>query len=488
METRAAHGASVALTNLRRPPRRVYATVLGYAAAAAALGSVALALARGHAIIALMLACLLTICVTAVVRPRAYRLVAWLGIAALPFATAWAALKPDEYNYPLYLGAFTLLIIGLGALQTGLLPRTAGTLYLGYILVAGCVSVVTAFGAGGIGRLGYVVTAFGAYVLVHRAGVRERRFLVTALLAMCAIQAILSVLQSLVGWPIFPTQLEVLMRSDRNYFAYLVSGASIQVVQGSGTFYHFNALGGVLALAVPIAFGLWLDCLRSPWRLGLFATVLAGTVTTYSRGALLGALAGVLFVVIFERSRSRRVMTLLVLCVIVIASLLALSTASQYYETTQNVGIRAETWRMAAVDALNQPSNLLFGYGYDHFHSEVLSTNSSGTGRAVRSTVMSSLHSGPLQLALEFGVVGVILFALWIIAAFRAGLGSGRSRLTVALLGGAVAFLCHQAIDTSLFLFPGVLFAVVIGLAEAEAKATASALVDTRDDAHRDRR
>ena len=448
------------------------ATLSGYAVAAAALGVVALALARGHAIVALILACLLTVSVTAVVRPRAYRFVAWLGLAAVPFATAWGVLRPDQYNFPLYLAAFTLLLVGLGALQAGALPRTMGTVYLGYVVVAGGVAVVSAFGTGGIGRLGYLVTAFGVYVLLRRAERRERRFLLILLLALCATQAVLSVLQSLVEWPVFPAQLETLMRSERNYFAYLVPGLSLEAVQGSGTFYHFNALGGVLALAIPLAFGLWLDRLRSPLRLGLFVVLLAGTVTTYSRGALLGSVAGILFVVILERSRSRRAMTLLVLCVIFVASLLALSTAAQYYETTQNVSIRAQTWRVAAESALERPSNLLFGYGYDHFHSEVLSTSTTGDGRAIKSTVMSSLHSGPLQLALEFGLVGVILFALWMFAAFRSGLGPGRSRLTVALLGGAVAFLCHQTIDTSLFLYPGVLFVAVVGLAEADAGAT----------------
>jgi len=470
MESHDSRGATAPLTGQTHADRPSVAALSGYIMVAACLGLVAFALARGHAIVALLLACLLTLGVTAVVQPRAYRYVAWVGVAAVPFATAWTLLHPDLYDMPLYLSVFIMLLVGLGVFQTRVLPRTMGTVYLGYIILAAFVSVFSAFGPGGLGRISAIVIAFGAYVLLFRAGRRERRFVLALLLGMCFIEAVLAVLQSVFGWPVFPAQLATLIRSDRNYIAYLVPGMNESVTQGSGTFYHFNALGGVLAPAVPVAFGLWMGRLRSPLRLVILLVLLAGTVATFSRGALLGSVAGILFVAFFEQSRSRRVMMLLVVCAVFVASLLALSTATQYYQTTENVGIRAQTWRLAVTDALERPSSLLFGYGYDYFHT-VLSAGTGGDTRAIKSTVMPGVHSGPLQLALEFGLVGAILFALWMLTASQTGLGTNRSPLTVALLGGAVAFLFHQVLDTSMFLYPGVLFVIVVGLAEAEARA-----------------
>ena len=243
-----------------------------------------------------------------------------------------------------------------------------------------------------------------------------------------------------------------LYQLPRSYWAYLIPGMSPAATLGSGTFSHFNGLGAVLCAILPVAFGWWLAKMNSIARMLVFAIIAAGVVTTYSRGALIGAVAGCVLVLFFQRGRSRRSMALLVSCVALLAALLMVNTAMQYYETTQNVDVRTQTWRIAMDKALTSPSNLVFGYGYTYFHDRVLSPD--GTSRVVHSGTMASLHSGPLQLLLEFGLVGVVLLIIWLVSTGRSALGPRRTTLSVAFFAGALSFMAHQALDTVDVLVP----------------------------------
>jgi O-antigen ligase len=452
-----------------RPVRLDPATV-GYVVGLGGCAVVAATLARGHAVQALLLACVFTSAVTAVAYPRPYRLLAAIMIVCVPFAVTVSLLQPQELDYPAYVAAFTLFLVVLGAFQLRAIPQTIGTLYLAYLVVAGVIGVGLTEGLGHVKVLTYILMAFAMYVLVWRGDERERRVIVVLLVAFGVVQSVLAVSQSVFGRPVFDAVLPVLYTSDRNYFAYFLPGVGTLVTQGSGTFWHFNFLGAVLALCVPLTFGLWLNNLRSAMRAAVFAITAAGLVATFSRGALLGALAGVVFILFFDRLHSRRAMIVLVACAAALAGLLAANTFAQYYESTQNVSIRMQTWQVAFGDALERPSNLLFGFGFDHFHGSVLAAGRGGLTQTVQSTIMASLHSGYLQILLEFGIAGTVLFVFWLVSVTRTGLGRARSRLTVTLLGACLGFLCHQAIDNSLFSYAGVLFVVAMALIEAEGR------------------
>jgi O-antigen ligase len=304
------------------------------------------------------------------------------------------------------------------------------------------------------------------YTLIRRAGAPERRLVLTMFLAFACIEALIGILQSWLGWPVFPLVLEGVVSEPRNYFSFLFTGTATVVRQGSGTFQHFNGLGSVLALALPVAFGWWLQRIASPWRALVALVITVGIVTTYSRGALVGAIAGCLLVLGLQKRQSRRVLGFLLGCAAVVVLLLALNTVSQYYQATQNVTVRVNTWERAVTSAQQAPSNLIFGFGFWHFQEAVLSTGDLTTAR--RTGIMAGLHSGLLQLLLEFGVVGAVLFILWVFAAFRSGLGSSRTWVSVACLGGVLAFITHQSVDSWFFEFPGVLMVMLLALSEAE--------------------
>lgn len=418
---------------------------------------------------ALAVAGIASLAVCAVTWPRAFRIAVYVGVVALPFVTAWPLLQPDEYNYPTYFAGFALAIVALGALQPRMFSSGAGTLYLLYISLAGLITVVRSGHEEHLPKLAYILAAFALYTLVRRADSSERRLLIGLVIALGVIQSILAVTQSVSGGPSFDVVLPELLQSRRNYFAYLLPGTGIVplVTQGSGTLPHFNALGAVLALCLPLAFGLWVTNRRSPWLLLALLMIAAGLVATFSRGALLGALAGGLFVLWFGPARSRRTSIALALCLAVLLGLLGASVASQYFQTTQNLDIRVATWQTALGTALDRPSSLIAGYGYGHFHDEVLSAGIGGQDLTERSTYMASLHSGYLQLLLEFGIVAAVLFATWMVSVFRR-VTNVVSPSVVPVFGGAVGLLCSQALDNALFSYAGVLFVALLAVVEAE--------------------
>jgi O-antigen ligase len=436
---------------------------------AALLALVGLALARGHWSVSLLLAGALTVSATAVMHPRGYRLAGYAMVVLVPFGAAAEALRPADYNYAIYVAAFLCLLGALGAYQPRALPRTTGTLYLGYVLVASLLTLTLSFGVAQSDRAVYIVMGFGLYVLLWRGDRPERDVFLSLIVAFAAIQSVLALSQALFEWPAFPAVLPELLTGDRNYFAYLLPGVSSTVTQGSGTFAHFNYLGAVLALAVPLTFGLWLERLASPLRALAFLLCAAGLVATFSRGALLGAVVGMTLTLVMQPSRDRRRLVLIGLCIVGLVGLLAVNTAAQYYESTENVGIRISTWQTTVGDAADRPTELLFGYGFDHYHGQVLRAGLGGQTVTVRSTVMASLHSGYVQLLLEFGLVGVALFGIWLFSFTRKAVRSPRSARRVTLLAAAIAFLAHQAVENALFSFASVLFVGIVAILERDA-------------------
>lgn len=431
------------------------------------LAATGAALAVGRFQVALLLATLVTLCLTAVARPMPYRTTALMGILLLPFLETVPFLRGDEYNWTLYYMALLLAVVGLGVLQPRAFPASLGLAYLSYIAVAAFIALWLRDDLANITRMFDIVFALGLYVLLRRATRGERRLVVGGLLAFACAQALLGIAQSWFGWPVFPSVMTELATSQRNYFSFLFSGAATMVTHASGTFHHFNGLASILALALPLSLGWWLSRVGSPIRILVTALLTVGLITTYSRGALAGAILGCLFVMALQRQSSRRTLAVIASCGAVVALLLGLSAVTQYYEMTQNVTVRVNTWELALAHAQESPSSLLLGHGFEHFQSAVLSTGDLKTSR--HSGTMAGVHSGPLQLTLEFGFVGVALFALWLFTAFRAGLGPRRTWLSLACLGGTVAFLAQQSLDSWLFDYPGTLMVVLLGLVEAEA-------------------
>jgi hypothetical protein len=440
---------------------------MAVALTAALFLAAASALALGHQLAAVLLATLTTVCVTAITRPRAYRLLAIGWILAVPFITAVPALHPQDYDYFLYAGAFSLLLVGLGVFQPDPIPVRLGTAFLTYTVVAAAIALSLALTpADTIRALSSPVAALGVYVLVLRGDRSERRLFVGGLLALASVESVIAILQAFTGWPVFSIVLPSLFEYDRNYLAYLVPGMSSTVTLGSGTFYHFNLLGSVLALAAPVAFALWLQIPRSWPRFVLFALLGGGALATFSRGTLLALTLAIALLLLTEYTRGRRQGTIVLLSAVAIAAMLAYNVFTRYVEATGNITTRWSTWLYAVDNALETPSNLLFGYGFRYFQRGVLSAGD--VNRAIHSDVLTHLHSGALQLLLEFGIIGLVLFILWIASTSLRSRVCFDSFLVRGLVAATLGFFVYQMVENILFAYPGVLFAAVVACLEAE--------------------
>jgi O-antigen ligase len=376
-------------------------------------------------------------------------------------------LRPEEIKYSIILTAAALGLVVLGALQPRMFVPSLGVACLAYLVVATTFTVLWREQYFGLADLAYVPLAFAMYTLVRRSDEAERGLVIALLLIFGTVQSLLAVTQSIAGWPVFAEVLPELHQSERNYFSVLVPGITRLVTQGSGTFSHFNSLGALLSACLPLALGVWLARRRSVWRLTALVVTAAGLIATFSRGALLGAVVGMVFVLWFGASQSRRATIALSVAIVVLVGLFGANVLAQYYESTQNASIRVKTWNTALGDALDRPADLVLGSGFRYFGTTVLATGLGGEALTQRSGFINSLHSSHLQLLLEFGLVGFALGAGWVAATVRGALARGR-RLAIPAVGGAVGVLASQVVDNALFSFVGVVFVVLMAIAEEE--------------------
>jgi len=189
-------------------------------------------------------------------------------------------------------------------------------------------------------------------------------------------------------------------------------------------------------------------------------------------------LTGVLFILWLAPGKSRRASTVLAVCALALVSIYGFNIVQNYYESTQNVTSRVATWKTATEDALEQPTTLVFGYGFEHFQAEVLARRLGDVKVALHSGTLVYLHSGHLQVLLEFGIVGVALAILWLFSVFVGAIRDAGSIRVVSLLGGALAFVAYVSVENFLATYVAVIFAVVMALAEAEAEAATSTQPD----------
>ena len=83
--------------------------------------------------------------------------------------------------------------------------------------------------------------------------------------------------------------------------------------------------------------------------------------------------------------------------------------------------------------------------------------------------VLTSLHSGQLQLLFELGIVGFLLYFYHIISTYK--IVTKRNDIySVSVFGGVISFLCHQLFDNSLFSLTGVVMLVLVTLLKYNTK------------------
>jgi len=226
----------------------------------------------------------------------------------------------------------------------------------------------------------------------------------------------------------------------------------------TGTFDHFNRLGALLCIAVPLAYARWQDN-RSVLTGAYLALVSVGLVCTFSRGALLGAIIGVVILYVARPTEHTRrtARTFLLVLAALILGFLVYSQISEYFGATGNLASRTKAWVLALTYYVQDPFRVLFGAGYGFFRHSYL----------LQQDAIPSIHSALVQVLTETGLVGFGLLAWAITKTLIRSLGSQRPASS-ALGPVLLAFLVHQLFDNALFEYQGLLFMGLFALASRE--------------------
>jgi putative inorganic carbon (HCO3(-)) transporter len=315
------------------------------------------------------------------------------------------------------------------------------------------------------------LVAYGVLAMVAAAvaptGVRRRALLVA--LVAGSLPVSLYAISQRFGYDPYPWDLS--------------SGREALRVRVFSTLASPSFLGAYLALVLPVGLALLSRASRGVTvllsaALGMGASAL---LFTYSRGAWIGAAAGVVFTLISMRwGRIRQVGRPLAAALAVTIVLVALGAgggpslvkrAASITDTKQgSAGVRLELWRSALAMIKARP---VIGWGPASYRSR-LPAFVSGP-RPEEQKANPSSHNLILDYGVESGVLGIAAFVWLVVAAWRAARRTGEEGREVAMAAsaGLLSYLVtHQ------FGFPvtgvEVPFWVCLGLAAAAGKQAAT--------------
>ena len=284
-------------------------------------------------------------------------------------------------------------------------------------------------------------------------------FFIKWLMITVLIESLIGVSQSFFTFPVFTNivndfNINALFVNNRNYLSYIFPSLSPEVTQGSGTFSHFNGLGGLLSLTFPIFFGYWFCNKKRLLRIILLSITFLGLITTYSRGALVGVLFAFIFFFLFLSKFSKRKKIFFSLFLFFMFLVLLNHDIENYYMSTENFTIRKETWEIIWNYAINNPFNLIFGYGIFFFRDNIL-----GFGGLPK-----DIHSGQLEILVELGIVGLFLFCKFYFQVISQSFKYRDNILIISISCGLLSFFIHQLFDNSVFGYLGILMICLFGV------------------------
>ena len=287
-------------------------------------------------------------------------------------------------------------------------------------------------------------------------------FFIKWLMIAVMIESLIGISQSFFSFPVFGNivndfDINALFVSNRNYLSYIFPSISPQVTHGSGTFSHFNGLGGLLSLTFPIFFGYWYSNKTKILRIIPLLITLLGLITTYSRGALFGVLFAFsfFFLILSELTKTKKLIIILFLTILIVVFLS--NDIEKYYMSTENLTIRKETWEIVWNYSINAPFNLIFGYGIFFFRDNIL-----GIGGLPK-----DIHSGQLEILVELGIVGFILFCKFYFQIILQTLRYRNNIIILSISAGLISFFIHQIVENSFFGYLGILMVCLMGILKA---------------------
>jgi putative inorganic carbon (hco3(-)) transporter len=183
-----------------------------------------------------------------------------------------------------------------------------------------------------------------------------------------------------------------------------------------------NGVAVGMLMLVPIV-GLLAQTASWKWARPAYSVLLIGVLyralSTYSRGGFLACTALAVIYWLQSRYKFRSLMALLILIMIIIATLpdafwSRMNTIQTYEEEEDESALgRLHYWQVALVMAQTHP---FFGVGFNAYN-QAYDTYDSSQGRYGR---MRSVHSSPLGITGELGYLGLALYTLILLCAFRA--------------------------------------------------------------------
>lgn len=259
------------------------------------------------------LALLVAVCAFLLMR-RSAKIAIAVWLATVCFVPIWIGVEIRSFYVPVacavaLVAALSLLPVNLVrfSLIDGLVLLLIGV--AGAALFTGDPSIALMF------AYTLVVYFAAGYALGRGAPSRvDLRWLYGAVAVTFTAVAGLAIIEFAIGWNPF-----ILFSSDTSSFA---AWGALQerggVLRAEGAFGHSIALGSSLALAIPLTLG---SRFRFSLRCAMVLVMLLGTVVTFSRIGMIGALLGVVLSVLFLRDafpqRSRAVVAAAVVAVVV---------------------------------------------------------------------------------------------------------------------------------------------------------------------------
>lgn len=227
--------------------------------------------------------------------------------------------------------------------------------------------------------------------------------------------------------------------SNPNYEYFWKEGNSFRA---AGTIGAATTMGIVLAMILPISIGrILIDSKNIFYKIAPFI-IGVGILLSFTRAAWIGALAGLLAYALFSKQFKRS------LAVTFSTSLFIYIFYFQYIEQILPIAdvvgrntssIRMVLWNLALDKVLNNNLSLMFGNGYWQSASIVFSSQ------------FFTTHNDFLSMILDFGLVGLSLFVLWLLLNIKRNLSLDKyGAQSSSIIAGIIAFTTSSLTHNSL--------------------------------------
>ena len=215
----------------------------------------------------------------------------------------------------------------------------------------------------------------------------------------------------------------------------LVGGGTIATNRAEGTFAHPNVLAFVMIMTIPVALVLALEARTALVRVGYLIAAglgVAGLMLSLSRGGLVGGAVALIVLLAWPRFRRYAFALLTVFAVFAAFNLGSIQGSSELGLVGQRVGTlssaagdrsdpRFKIWRETPAIVRDRP---LLGVGEGNYP---VASPRYGI-RDVGGHLYDHAHNLALTIAAETGLLGLLLFSAFVIAAGRAGASALRGR------------------------------------------------------------